>query len=145
MFIIVTYDLMHPAAVKKQYKQHRLFNEHQFVMCIKLIISEQSRSSNLKGKQRRLITYKPNAAICHTSNKACHLLSNWADCLNKKTWCNAPRLNEFSFLLPDLDSNQDRQNQNLQYYRYTIGQFRWPTWIRTTTNSTKNCRTTVIL
>lgn len=26
------------------------------------------------------------------------------------------------FLLPDQDSNLDRQNQNLQYYRYTIGQ-----------------------
>ena len=26
-------------------------------------------------------------------------------------------------LLPDQDSNLDRQNQNLQYYRYTIGQF----------------------
>jgi hypothetical protein len=26
-------------------------------------------------------------------------------------------------LLPDLDSNQDKQNQNLRYYRYTIGQF----------------------
>ena len=25
-------------------------------------------------------------------------------------------------LLPDLDSNQDKQNQNLLYYRYTIGQ-----------------------
>ena len=24
--------------------------------------------------------------------------------------------------LPDQDSNLDRQNQNLQYYRYTIGQ-----------------------
>ena len=23
--------------------------------------------------------------------------------------------------LPDLDSNQDRQNQNLQHYHYTIG------------------------
>ena len=26
------------------------------------------------------------------------------------------------FLLPDLDSNQDKQNQNLLYYHYTIGQ-----------------------
>ena len=26
------------------------------------------------------------------------------------------------FLLPDLDSNQDKQNQNLSYYHYTIGQ-----------------------
>ena len=26
------------------------------------------------------------------------------------------------YLLPDLDSNQDKQNQNLLYYRYTIGQ-----------------------
>ncbi len=25
------------------------------------------------------------------------------------------------FLLPDLDSNQDKQNQNLSYYHYTIG------------------------
>ena len=25
-------------------------------------------------------------------------------------------------MLPDLDSNQDKQNQNLLYYRYTIGQ-----------------------
>ena len=24
-------------------------------------------------------------------------------------------------LLPDLDSNQDKQNQNLRYYHYTIG------------------------
>jgi hypothetical protein len=24
--------------------------------------------------------------------------------------------------LPDLDSNQDKQNQNLSYYHYTIGQ-----------------------
>ncbi|WP_207622427.1 hypothetical protein, partial [Niastella koreensis] len=29
------------------------------------------------------------------------------------------------FLLPDLDSNQDKQNQNLRYYRYTIGQSRF--------------------
>lgn len=28
----------------------------------------------------------------------------------------------FKFLLPDLDSNQDKQNQNLSYYHYTIGQ-----------------------
>ena len=28
----------------------------------------------------------------------------------------------FLSLLPDLDSNQDKQNQNLRYYRYTIGQ-----------------------
>lgn len=27
------------------------------------------------------------------------------------------------FLLPDLDSNQDKQNQNLLCYRYTIRQF----------------------
>jgi hypothetical protein len=26
-------------------------------------------------------------------------------------------------LLPDLDSNQDKQNQNLMCYRYTIGQY----------------------
>ena len=26
------------------------------------------------------------------------------------------------FLLPDLDSNQDTQIQNLTYYHYTIGQ-----------------------
>ena len=25
-------------------------------------------------------------------------------------------------MLPDLDSNQDKQNQNLLYYHYTIGQ-----------------------
>ena len=25
-------------------------------------------------------------------------------------------------MLPDLDSNQDTQNQNLMYYPYTIGQ-----------------------
>ena len=28
----------------------------------------------------------------------------------------------FVSLLPDLDSNQDKQNQNLMCYRYTIGQ-----------------------
>jgi hypothetical protein len=28
----------------------------------------------------------------------------------------------FHFMLPDLDSNQDKQNQNLSYYHYTIGQ-----------------------
>ncbi len=28
------------------------------------------------------------------------------------------------FLLPDLDSNQDNQNQNLRYYHYTIGQIK---------------------
>ena len=27
-----------------------------------------------------------------------------------------------TFQLPDLDSNQDKQNQNLLYYHYTIGQ-----------------------
>jgi hypothetical protein len=27
-------------------------------------------------------------------------------------------------LLPDLDSNQDKQSQSLSYYRYTIRQFR---------------------
>ena len=26
-------------------------------------------------------------------------------------------------VLPDLDSNQDNQNQNLMYYRYTIGHY----------------------
>lgn len=26
-------------------------------------------------------------------------------------------------MLPDLDSNQDKQNQNLRYYRYTIGHY----------------------
>jgi hypothetical protein len=26
-------------------------------------------------------------------------------------------------LLPDLDSNQDKQSQSLSYYRYTIRQF----------------------
>jgi hypothetical protein len=26
------------------------------------------------------------------------------------------------FLLPDLDSNQDKQSQSLSYYRYTIRQ-----------------------
>ncbi len=29
-----------------------------------------------------------------------------------------------SFLLPDLDSNQDNQNQNLRYYHYTIAQIK---------------------
>lgn len=29
---------------------------------------------------------------------------------------------DFSVSLPDLDSNQDKQNQNLSYYHYTIGQ-----------------------
>ena len=28
------------------------------------------------------------------------------------------------FELPDLDSNQDKQNQNLLYYHYTIGQLK---------------------
>lgn len=32
-------------------------------------------------------------------------------------------------LLPDLDSNQDKQNQNLLCYRYTIGQ--WSANIKT--------------
>lgn len=27
-----------------------------------------------------------------------------------------------SYLLPDQDSNLDKQNQNLSYYHYTIGQ-----------------------
>lgn len=27
------------------------------------------------------------------------------------------------FLLPNMDSNHDTQNQNLMYYPYTIGQF----------------------
>jgi hypothetical protein len=31
--------------------------------------------------------------------------------------------NSEEFLLPDLDSNQDYQSQNLKYYHYTIGQF----------------------
>lgn len=38
------------------------------------------------------------------------------DCLKRKN--PAKR----GFLLPDLDSNQDKQNQNLSYYHYTIGQ-----------------------
>lgn len=29
---------------------------------------------------------------------------------------------KLSFLLSDQDSNLDKQNQNLSYYRYTIGQ-----------------------
>jgi hypothetical protein len=31
-----------------------------------------------------------------------------------------------SFLLAYLDSNQDKQNQNLSYYHYTIGQSFFP-------------------
>ena len=34
-------------------------------------------------------------------------------------------------LLPDLDSNQDKQNQNLRYYRYTIGQYTTAKLIKT--------------
>jgi hypothetical protein len=30
----------------------------------------------------------------------------------------------FNLVLPDLDSNQDKQNQNLMCYRYTIGHLR---------------------
>ena len=33
-----------------------------------------------------------------------------------------PNDNPFLFLLPDQDSNLDKQNQNLSYYHYTIGQ-----------------------
>jgi hypothetical protein len=33
-----------------------------------------------------------------------------------------PSARLMGFLLPDLDSNQDKQNQNLSYYHYTIGQ-----------------------
>ena len=33
-----------------------------------------------------------------------------------------PHINVRASLLPDLDSNQDKQNQNLSYYHYTIGQ-----------------------
>jgi hypothetical protein len=33
------------------------------------------------------------------------------------------RINRFFLKLPDLDSNQDKQNQNLSYYHYTIGQY----------------------
>ena len=36
----------------------------------------------------------------------------------------ATRLFFNRFLLPDQDSNLDKQNQNLWYYHYTIGQFR---------------------
>ena len=32
-------------------------------------------------------------------------------------------LMEEGFLLPDLDSNQDKQSQSLSYYRYTIRQY----------------------
>ena len=32
------------------------------------------------------------------------------------------RAKPLKVMLPDLDSNQDKQNQNLRYYRYTIGQ-----------------------
>ena len=31
---------------------------------------------------------------------------------------------ELSVQLPHLDSNQDKQNQNLSYYRYTMGHCR---------------------
>ena len=34
----------------------------------------------------------------------------------------------FHPLLPDLDSNQDKQNQNLSYYHYTIGQSASPSF-----------------
>lgn|GEM_PF-4600170 len=34
-------------------------------------------------------------------------------------------VNEVLKMLPDLDSNQDKQNQNLSYYHYTIGQPNW--------------------
>lgn len=34
----------------------------------------------------------------------------------------ACRVSSVKVLLPDLDSNQDKQNQNLSYYHYTIGQ-----------------------
>lgn len=41
-------------------------------------------------------------------------------------------MNLMLFLLPDLDSNQDIQNQNLLYYPYTIRQsfFYWAAKIR---------------
>jgi hypothetical protein len=36
----------------------------------------------------------------------------------------SPGKAERGVLLPDLDSNQDKQSQSLSYYRYTIRQFR---------------------
>lgn len=36
------------------------------------------------------------------------------------------RVSSILVKLPDLDSNQDKQNQNLRYYRYTIGQCEEP-------------------
>ena len=43
------------------------------------------------------------------------------------TVCRAPKTKPLAItrghLLAYLDSNQDKQNQNLSYYHYTIGQF----------------------
>jgi|HubBroStandDraft_6_1064221.scaffolds.fasta_scaffold786583_1 hypothetical protein len=36
--------------------------------------------------------------------------------------CKSPTI-LFGALLPDLDSNQDKQSQSLSYYRYTIRQY----------------------
>lgn len=48
--------------------------------------------------------------------------------LKKPLWVKKQKLLVKAALLAYLDSNQDKQNQNLSYYHYTIGQstFRYP-------------------
>ena len=45
-------------------------------------------------------------------------------CIRKKQALNSLKVKRLKFIsLTHLDSNQDRQNQNLQCYHYTMGQY----------------------
>ncbi len=44
-------------------------------------------------------------------------------CIRKKQALNSLKVKRLKFSLTHLDSNQERQNQNLQCYHYTMGQY----------------------
>ena len=49
-------------------------------------------------------------------------------CIRKKQALNSLKVKRLKFIsLTHLDSNQERQNQNLQCYHYTMAQFRYRT------------------
>jgi hypothetical protein len=58
-----------------------------------------------------------------TASYYCIGSSTWAMCsLKQKSIITNVTMLLLIFLLAYLDSNQDKQNQNLSYYHYTIGQ-----------------------
>ena len=79
----------------------------------------------MNSKHRSILKVKGDITAYQGSNKPDQIFE---ELLKEKykidsTIANKPMLLSCLNLLPHLDSNQDKQNQNLLYYRYTMGQF----------------------